>query len=357
MNLIRKIINFLGYMTFLCVTVFFLLEIIFRVLPTTSPIDLQRTTSADEILKFEINQTGTFSLGANFYKTVSKKTNNAGFYSDYTYENYAEPDIVVIGDSYIEAAQIQNNDTVGALLHNKDVFSLVYQMGVSGVPLSQYIKMAAYAETHYSPERYVFLIVGNDFDQSLCDYRMKEGTWCFDNDYNLTFIPFKGYQGVRNFARKSAFLRYLVFQVGINWRQLMFRIGLSEKGMEAQHAYAGNVKRYMPQEIVKESKIVIDRFMEELLAMGIEQEVTLVLDGDRQDIYNSRVTNSYFREMRNYTIHSAKLNNIEVIDMEPIFEEDYLKYGKRFDFPTDGHWNERAHNLLASEIMKKLVIK
>jgi len=337
---------------FLAITVLLLLEIIFRVLPTTSPVDLQPIISEDKILNFEPNQTGTFSLGANFYKTVSKKTNNAGFYSNYPYENDAEPDIVVIGDSYIEAAQIQNNDTVGALLQEKDGISLVYQMGVSGVPLSQYIKMADFAKTHYSPKQYVILIVGNDFDQSLCDYRVKEGTWCFDKNYNLTFVPFNGYQGVRSFARQSAFIRYLVFQLGINWRQLMFRIGLSDKGMEADHNYAGNVKRYKPQQIVKDSMIVVDRFMEALSAMKIEKKVTLVVDADRQDIYTGRLTSSYFRQMRDYTIKSAKLHNIEVIDMQPIFEQDYLKHGQKFDFPTDGHWNERAHNLLSTAIMK-----
>lgn len=92
--------------------------------------------------------------------------------------------------------------------------------------------------------------------------------------------------------------------------------------------------------------------MEELLALKIEQQVTLVLDADRQDIYNRQITDSYFREMRRYTINIAKSHNMEVIDMRLIFEEDYLKHDERFDFPTDGHWNERSHKLLAREILK-----
>ena len=52
-----------------------MLEVIFRVLPTTTPADLQSVTSEQDILRVKADQTAVFSLGANFYRTVTKKTN------------------------------------------------------------------------------------------------------------------------------------------------------------------------------------------------------------------------------------------------------------------------------------------
>ena len=36
-----------------------------------------------------------------------------------------------------------------------------------------------------------------------------------------------------------------------------------------------------------------------------------------------------------------------VIDMQPVFEAAYRRDGRRFEFPTDTHWNGHAHGLLA----------
>ena len=40
----------------------------------------------------------------------------------------------------------------------------------------------------------------------------------------------------------------------------------------------------------------------------------------------------------------------EVIDMQPIFRDHYKKYGKRFEFPTDGHWNALGHGVVFEAI-------
>ncbi len=351
MNWIKKIARGLSYLAYLFICVAILLEAVFRVLPTTSPVDLQSVTSEQDILRFETGQTGVFSLGANFYKTVRKNTNNVGFYSSFNYEKAKSPEIMIIGDSYVEAAQIENANTFGEVLRAKDEMQDIYQMGVSGIPLSQYIKMAEYAEVNYAPSRFVILIVGNDFDESLCDYRIKLGTWCFDEDFELAFIPFSGYEGIRYYARKSAFMRYLVFQLKVNWRQLMKGIGQKTQGMDA-HKYAGNVKRVKDQEALNKSFMVVDRFFEELNNLKVLSKLTLVLEADRQDIYSNRQTESYFQKMREYTITKAKANGVTLIDMKPIFENDYKSYGVKFEFPTDGHWNERAHRLLAEALMQ-----
>ena len=80
MSAIRLIRYSLAYLAYLIISVVLLLEIIFRLLPTTSPVDLQVISDRTDILKFYPNQIGRFSLGANFYKITEKKTNNYGLY-------------------------------------------------------------------------------------------------------------------------------------------------------------------------------------------------------------------------------------------------------------------------------------
>ena len=352
MNWIKKITKVFLYLIFLFVSVAVMLEVIFRVLPTTTPVDLKAVTSEKDILRFNAEQTAVFSLGANFYKTVTKKTNNVGFYSSFNYAKNKSPKTIIIGDSYVEAAQVENSDTFGEVIRASDNQRDIYQMGISGVALSQYIKMAAYAKNNYEADDFVIVIVGNDFDESLCDFRIKLGTWCFDKHFELIFNPFNGYKGMRKYARKSAFARYLFLQAGINWRGLMFALKLKPQGMRATSAYAGNVERLKSEEVFGKSVLVVDRFFEELNKLQILDKVTLVLDADRQDIYNNSQTKSYFQKMREYTIVKANAKGVRLIDMRPIFEDDYENHKVKFEFPTDGHWNERAHRLVAEALMK-----
>ena len=354
MILIRKFINFCIYSLYLIISVFIILEIIFRALPTTTPVDLEQISNENEILKFRPNKIGTFSLGSNFYKTVKKKTNNYGFYASYDFVANSRPDIVVIGDSFVEAAQIKNQDTFGEILNNEYKKLLVYQLGISGVSLSQYLKMIQYAKKEFSPKHFVIVIVGNDFDQSLCSYRIKEGTWCFNDDKELIFNSFEGYKGIRAVARKSAFLRYLVFQNRLNWRSILYTLGLKDKGLSAENKYAGNIERIKPDKIIHESKIIIDLFFQELSKMGLGDKVTIIIDAVRNDIFENIVRDSYFNQMRYEVMQVASKNNYKLIDLDNIFRNDYSIHSQKFEFPTDGHWNERAHKLISQTLIANI---
>ena len=355
MNWIKVIFRWVMYAIYLLMVVGVVLEIIFRLLPTTAPIDLQPITDKTDILRFQPNEETTFSLGKDFYQVVEKSTNNYGFYSSYDYLPNIEPNIVVVGDSYVEAAQIRNQDSIGEVLQSENPNLIVYQIGVSGVPLSQYIQMIRYAKSEFSAQHYVIVVVGNDFDQSLCSYRRKEGTWCFNTDYELAFIPFDGYSLKRQMGRSSAFIRYLVFQGGLDWRNILARFGMNDAGLAASSLYAGNTERMKSDEITAKSRRVITRSFEELVDMDLTSKVTIILDADRNDIYQNKSTDSYFNDMRRFMIESAVANNVSYIDMDPIFREDFSVFGERFEFRTDGHWNERAHRLAAQRLAKQIL--
>ena len=71
------------------------------------------------------------------------------------------------------------------------------------------------------------------------------------------------------------------------------------------------------------------------------------------DIYTERnTTDSYFYKMREYLKRNAKIKGLNVIDMRPILEQHFNKFGQTFDFPTDGHWNELGQELAAKAYLK-----
>ena len=354
--MIRIIANSLIYLFYLIISVVILLEIIFRLLPTSSPIDLQPISVETDILRFKPNQKTTFSLGKNFYKVVEKSTNNYGFYSSYDYKPNSKPDLAIIGDSLIEAAQIRSEDTFGEVLQSEHPNLKVYQFGVSGIALPQYLKMIKYTEREFSPKYYVIAVVGNDFDESLCGYRIKEGSWCFNDSFELIFNPFLGYQGLRALARKSAVMRYFVFNANLNWRKILVNLRLNDPGLSAKPQYTGNINKLTSDEVNILSKIAIETFFQEIDKMGLADRVIIIQDADRNNIYDRwGVTKVYYNEMRSFMKKSAITHGVNYIDMDPVFRDDYANFKKSFQFPTDGHWNEHAHKLASKELFKKFL--
>ena len=50
----------------------------------------------------------------------------------------------------------------------------------------------------------------------------------------------------------------------------------------------------------------------------------------------------------------AKKNGFKVIDMDPIFRQDYSLRKKRFNSKHDGHWNEYGHEKVSDEIINEI---
>ena len=88
-------------------------------------------------------------------------------------------------------------------------------------------------------------------------------------------------------------------------------------------------------------------------------KILFVIDGMRPHLYNPttlmKANGSYFDLMRKYFIKVAVNNGYEVIDTQPIFINKHKSEGIRFEFPSDGHWNEAGHILVAEEIKTSAV--
>lgn len=318
-----------------------ILEVALRAFPVTdvtrtkplasdgSPLDVSSVT----------NGTISFSREWDFKNARQRKTNNAGFFSDYDYEP-GKDGIFVVGDSFVEAVQVDFDQTFHQILAQK-AGAQIYSLGLSGAPLSQY---QAYVEAicdRYKPETIIIPIIANDFDQSLKTNAQRAGFFHYDDDGVLSPTPYE-ITTLREMANSSALVRYGYFHLHIGD---LIRSSISESGTAtAKNKDAGKNDAH-------------DRaagyFLEQISKTCLSPEqFVFVVDANRNDrgIYGSGDRIPY---MQNF-IDDARARGFRVIDLTPVMQEEFERTQKRFEFPFDGHWNADGHALVAQLLASEL---
>ena len=84
-----------------------------------------------------------------------------------------------------------------------------------------------------------------------------------------------------------------------------------------------------------------------------DADLLLVMDGVRQDIY-AGTTSNFARSLNVMAGEVAAASEIPFIDLHDRFAADWNAHRQRFEFVFDGHWNERAHELVAGAIAESI---
>jgi hypothetical protein len=298
-------------------------------------------------------------MGWNFYNVITTQANNYGYVSDVDYSKNGRPTLAVIGDSYVEALQVAQERSLSGILENSDIGG-IYNIAISGSALSQYVAFVKLAESEFNPKAFVIVVVGNDFDESLCSVRPQPGHHCYerlDGDLQLVLRESYPFSGIRRVAKHSALMRYLVFNLKVNWRKLATVAHIL--GDEVNDVrYAGNTEFSKSFPVEQESLAVVDQFFEDLSLIIGSKPVLFIVDANRESVYKgASIDNSFFARMRNYFITRAHNHNHEVIDMYPIFLDHYAVHRTKFEFPTDWHWNELAYRLAADAVLRSKTVQ
>jgi hypothetical protein len=339
------------------------LEITLRFLPVSSSTGTMVVDDGNPLIRYVPNQSFTFSKGWDFTIVNSGRVNNYGFVNDQDYTRYGDKPLIVIGDSFVEAMMVPYQQTLqGRLARLLERKGKVYSIGMSGAQLAEYLAFAEYAWTEFQPRGMVFVVVGNDFDESLIKYRNDPGYYYFDeatgsHDLRLTRTDYHPSLSKR-LVRNSALARYLWLTVGIGQIPR-----LEPQKSKADVQYVGNTAAYASEARLADSRRVVDRFFSELPQRVDVNKCRLlfVVDAMRPQIYSelelSRAAGSYFALMRQYFMEAAERNGHEVIDMQPRFISHYHRDGTRFEFATDGHWNGMGHQEAAEAVASSRVVK
>ncbi|WP_022663499.1 SGNH/GDSL hydrolase family protein [Paucidesulfovibrio longus] len=337
------------------------LEIFFRFLPVNELLLSQPVNAASPMLRFVPNQTLLRSNGPFFSMQNTVHSNNYGFINNQDYDKEAVPPLLsVIGDSYVEAVMVPYSETgFGRLATTLQGRMRVYSFGRSGAPLSQYLATAKWVHEEFSPQCMVFVIVGNDFDESLFKYKQAPGFSYFkeeNGELKLKLIDYTPGLGVQVITR-SKLLMYLVTNLHIIERlQGLFK-------PRPKTEYVGQTIAQASEERLRDSEKAVNAFFKALpqAAQLPPDRILFVVDGIRPDLYDPKMlaqdSSTYFWKMRHQFMRLAKEQGYRTVDMQQVFIEDWKQHHRRFEFEGDMHWNGYAHGLFAREVLRSGLVE
>lgn len=330
-------------------------EVILRFLPVSDGFGAEPVNAAHPVFHYAPNRDLTWSHGWNFDNVNRVHINNAGYVNAQSYErDDARPLLAVVGDSYVEAAMIPYPETLqGRLAAIAAPDRRVYSFAASNAPLSQYLVWAREARATWKAQALVVVIIGNDFDESLAEYRVIPGLHHYvesaDGALKLTRFDFSP-SLFRSIAERSTLVRYLALNLRVQdpVRRLLDFSGEPDRG------YAGNTAVIASPERIDKAKAAARAFFADLTAYAgwRADQVVFVVDGLRYPDEAKLHADSYFAQMRSYFIAQAQRAGFETIDMDAWFLPLAEAGPVRFEFPRDGHWNGEAHGLAADAVAR-----
>lgn len=309
------------------------------------------------------NQSGTWHVGALGEVSGDYHINSAGWNSPHEYTT-EKPDntlrVAVIGDSFIEALSVNIDDeALMAVLEKKLQESPacseydqieVYAFAYSGAGLSQYLNMMRYASENYDPDVYVFAIIQNDFDTSFYDAPGHHHflQYKIDDEGDFVESPPEDWtpSKIRRFSRNFALVRY----IWINLRgqyvpgvQGIFRGG------------AGEEEEFQIDDDTMQDFVTYILGEYQQIAEADGAELFLVMDPDREAIYNNHEPDPDLYKYNIMVDNSTQELGIDFVDLTDLFTEDYAQNQQHFDFQTDYHWNPYAHEMVSNVVYDWMV--
>lgn len=285
--------------------------------------------------------------------------NSLGFVNDQDYlPDLHSPLLALIGDSYVEALMVPFRESVAGRLATRAAPERVYSFGTSSSALSNYLAYADYAAKQFHPQAMIFLIIGNDFDESLLKYKNEPGHSYFADDAQGALALRRiDYQPSlwRRIIRESALVRYVTLNTDLlnfvlKWQHLPF--GRPSNTV----AFVGNSGAQADPVRIADAQRAIDTFLTNVTeAAGLPpQQILFAVDGMRPHIYEAATrqlaAGSYFDIMRQYFMTQARQGGFEVLDLQPRFVEHFSRHHRLLEFATDNHWNSLGHEIAEEAI-------
>jgi len=331
------------------------LEVVLQFLPVSQGFQSVAVNADQPVFHARPSRIVTSSRDWDFFNAREVRINNAGFRNDQDYVvEGLHPLIAVVGDSYVEAVQVDYPDTFFARLADRlDGRARIYSFGFSGAPLSQYLIWARYAHDTFHADELVIVVISNDFDESLGAWKRGQGFHhyepCAETDYCLTRVDYEP-AVYRPLVEATALGRYLLYNLQV--LDIGRKVDLLLKGGADPARYVGNVEVAVDPKRLQDSFLAIDLFFRDLpdYAGLAPRHICFVVDGRVYDETRDIFDTSFFGQTRRYFIEKATAAGYGVIDMRPIFTERYARDGVRFESERDGHWNELGHQVVADSL-------
>ena len=345
--------SFVRYMVMVTVSIllgglivpFLILETICRLLPVSDRVEFMPVDDHHPYLHAKPDQVYHLTQGNLFQIQTIKRTNNEGFFCDLDLKSRDTlPGVVVIGDSFVEALQVANSESVHAHLDSllPSEWS-VYGIGSSGSALPQYLAYARYAMERFKPKAIVFIIYQNDFSESFLGKSAIAGHHYFMRDGQMIRLDRPRESWWKQTVFKSAFFRYL-------WLNVKLPRFFNKPVNRSKSASL---------EVDEQTVTVTRLFLMQLKKIVGDMPVWFLTDAPRPAIYTrnweqAAATHPVAMQYAHFRTE-ARLIGFHTVDMTEVFRDDYFRHRQRFEFPTDGHWNTRGHRLAAQALADSML--
>lgn len=325
------------------------LELVFRFLVPASDPPMGWFAEEGAMYRFATDrETGLVTTGPFARQRARWRINNEGWNSPVDYSrSRTHPLVAVIGDSYVEAFQVDTDKTYPSLLREALAGRWdVYSFGVSGAPLSQYLHLGRHVVEEFDPDVIVINVVHNDFAESILRLNSRDRHWLLldSSGGRMTEVPpranpsFTQYSPLKTLLRRSAVVRYLVFNLAA--RDIVERLGARHAAVGANISLATVAANR--DDIRRATRYIFTRMRE---AFG-ERRVLIVMDAPRDGIYTGHIDDE-LKFLHALTAGTAREVGFTVLDLTEPMRRAYAGDQVRFESPWDGHWNEYGHAFVA----------
>ena len=332
-------------------------EFIFRFIVPACQLPYVFFDPTDQIMRYDTRyrRTGLYTLGRSAHKGGNWRINNYGWNSeiDYSETEKDRPLLAVIGDSYVQAFEVNVEDKFSSVLQREAGSRiLVYSFGISGAPLSQYLQMSRYVRKHFHPEVLIICMVHNDFGESLLEFsenphflHVRPKGSAFEEVPPIPYQPNR----FRRFWKRSALAAYFYENLHFYQWWTARKIAAQTKTYQANvDVQSVNAKQ---ETIEKATLLLVKKIREE----NPQIPIVFLMDGLRDEIYSERPGTSRLSWMNRIMEKAATENGCSFLDLTETFRENFRKDHKEFNPEYDWHWNRHGHEVVGKELYRSLI--
>lgn len=296
---------------------------------------------------------GHLTMGRLGRPRFAWKVNNYGFNSSLDYKKPSEreaPCVAVIGNSFTEGLYNDVDEHLAGQLQTAMGDAVeVYNLGTSGMSLSQYPLMVAYARDQFAPDLIIIQAGAGSVENSLRENGSipycRQFTWEADR---LVSLPPSGFAiNQRNrMLRNSALVRYLFYNSNFN---LGGQGNVQKAGQAPEPGDSGKPAQLAEQHL----DVVLETVLGEFRELVPDIPILIVFDADLRALYAGGRTPD---RLRNSPLLEGlcRSHGIHFVDMTTAFSTEYLARGRKFNFEDNYHWDTYGVSIVAGAIMAKL---
>jgi hypothetical protein len=318
-------------------------EIALWALPVSTGLHYRASTSQDPIIRGTPNQDYTYSTGWNLRMVQHGHLNNFGFPAAEDYDPNV-PNIIVVGDSYVESLMLRPADRLQTRLEQQLNHRVhVYGIGRSGSDLAQKLGEAQWAFSVFHPQLVIINLNDTDAASSLIN---KPGDFYLSvngNNCELLRSERPPESGMVSRLRSSMLFHYVTANLRIT--------------VSLRHMFGGGEaalwRLYAPESAPVRAQVATcaTHLLPQLIPLPRER-VVFIIGTDLDDIYAQRPARDLDIDPVTSALESA---GYQVVRTDPIFRRDYLAFRMPLSFrPIDEHWNARAQALVADVVASRV---